>query len=280
MKFFITESQYVRLKSEGKLLTEEVDLHGYDNSDFIEVFYMFFRKWVIENHGDEIGKYPASVLIKKYFDDFVADMGISVTWGSTESKMARAGQQLVLTGKHTLSSLRPDVYFTEKHKRALDVFLKTLNLPDYLSVEFNEDSPYNLQFITYIDIPKMMRNLEYQHPAQEIGKPATKLRKFIKEVMGIEMGNPIAGQLSLSTYTQSVNQDVFDKELRKIRKELKNGFENRISRITFTYDRYIGVLKVIFPRYAGYSQRGEIAREMNDRIKNMGYNNNALRVDY
>lgn len=280
MKFFITESQYVRLKSEGKLLTEEVDLHGYDNSDFIEVFYMFFRKWVIENHGDEIGKYPASVLIKKYFDDFANDMEISSRWGSTESKMARAGEQLVMMGKHTLSSLRPEVKFTEKHKRALDVFLKTLNLPDYLSVEFNEDGPYHLQFITYIDIPKMMRNLEYNHPAQEIWKPATKLRKFIKEVMGIEMGNPVAGQLSLDTYNQSVNQDIFDKELKKIRKELKNGFESRISRIAFNYDKYVGILKVVFPRNSYWSQRSSIVDEMNQRIKNMGYNNNSLRVEY
>jgi hypothetical protein len=280
MKLFITESQYIRLKSGGKLLTEEVDLYGYDNSDFIEVFYMFFRKWVIENHGDEIGKYPASFLIKKYFDDFTDDLGISVRWGSSEQKMANVGKELVKQGKHSLTSLRPEVKFTEKHKRALDIFLKTLKLPDFLRVEFNEDSPYHLQFITYIDVPKMFANLEYEYPTREIKKPEFKLRTFIKDVMGIEIGNPVAGQLSLESYTQSVNQDEFDKELRKIRKELKSGFENRISRITFSYDNYVGILKVAFPRYAGYSQRSNIADEMSKRLVKMGYNKNALKMKY
>ena len=51
------------------MVLESVNLDDYDNDDFIEVFFRFFRPWVKQKHGDEISEYPMSYLFKKYIDE-------------------------------------------------------------------------------------------------------------------------------------------------------------------------------------------------------------------
>ena len=60
MEIIINESQY------SKIIYENVNLRDYYTEDFVEVFYEKFRPWIRINHGDEVGKYPMSFLIKKY----------------------------------------------------------------------------------------------------------------------------------------------------------------------------------------------------------------------
>ena len=51
------------------MLIEQVNLEGYTDEDFIEVFVNLFRPWVKSNHGDEVGQHPMSYLVKKYIDE-------------------------------------------------------------------------------------------------------------------------------------------------------------------------------------------------------------------
>ena len=69
MKVVITESQY-NLAISKNLVLENVDLSGYDDEDFIEVFLTYFRPWVKSKHGDEIGARPFSYLFNTYLKEF------------------------------------------------------------------------------------------------------------------------------------------------------------------------------------------------------------------
>ena len=64
MEIIINKNQY------SKIISENINLADYYMEDFVEVFYEKFRPWIKINHGDEVGKYPMSFLIKKYVKDF------------------------------------------------------------------------------------------------------------------------------------------------------------------------------------------------------------------
>ncbi len=73
MKYIITESHFKHYVS---VITEQEDdddydeLESYTEEDFVEVFFNYFRPWIKSNHGDEVGQYPLSFLLKKYYQDF------------------------------------------------------------------------------------------------------------------------------------------------------------------------------------------------------------------
>lgn len=52
------------------MISENIDLSDYKDEDFLEVFINHFRPWVKLKHGDEVGEYPMSLLVTKYFDEF------------------------------------------------------------------------------------------------------------------------------------------------------------------------------------------------------------------
>lgn len=282
MKIILKESQYVKLKSANVILTEEVNLSGYDSTDFMEVFFMYFRNWVKEKHGDEVGKYPASLLVRKYLDDFCNDMGIRpYGYGTTERKIVDAGKELVKIGKHQLASLRSDRKFIEQHKRALDVFFKGLKLPDFMTVEFTEDEPYDLDFITNVNYQKLIKHHGYENYGVEIDKPGKKLREFINNVMGIEFGNPVAGQLQFSDYVRNAGDDAaLDKELRAVKKELKKGFEGDVRGFKVEKEKSYILIRVLFNRYTGWSKKDRVRESMRNKVVEMGYNPKTLRIDY
>jgi hypothetical protein len=281
MKIILKESQYVKLRSANVILTEDVNLSGYDSTDFMEVFFLYFRNWVREKHGDDVGKYPASILLKKYLEEFGKDMGINLySYGSTERKVIDAGKELVKIGKHQLSSLRSDRKFIEQHKRALDVFFKGLKIPEFMTVEFTEDEPYDLDFITNVDYQKLIKNHGYENYGVEIDKPGKKLREFIKNVMGIEFGNPVAGQLQFSDYTRHTGDDsALDKELRAVKKEIKKGHERDVRAFKVEKEKSYIVIRVMFNRYTGWSAKDRILNAMRNKIVEMGYNPKTLRVE-
>ena len=117
------------------MISENIDLSDYKDEDFLEVFINHFRPWVKLNHGDEVGEYPMSLLVSKYFDEFAKDLGMNERfYGARTNNLVRAGREIVSLGKHTLKSLKSKVKFTERYGTALDMFVKQLELPDFISV--------------------------------------------------------------------------------------------------------------------------------------------------
>ena len=81
MKYIITESHfkhYVSVITEQEDDDEDDELELYTSEDFIEVFFNYFRPWIKSNHGDEVGQYPLSYLLKKYYQDFCKYSGVDI----------------------------------------------------------------------------------------------------------------------------------------------------------------------------------------------------------
>jgi hypothetical protein len=95
------------------MLNEELDLSGYSDEDFIEVFVEYFRPWIRKTHGDEIGRYPMSLLVKKYLEEFNQDYGVDgyLGYGNMLGKMAKVGLALAQKGVKELPSLNKGFLF-------------------------------------------------------------------------------------------------------------------------------------------------------------------------
>ena len=93
----LTESDLERIV---KTVLENFNPSEYQDEDFIEVFLNYFRPWVKKTHGDEIGQYPLSLLIKNHIDEFIEDYGIennSRYYGAFRN-MVNAGKELAIKG--------------------------------------------------------------------------------------------------------------------------------------------------------------------------------------
>ena len=129
MKYFITESHF---KEYVRLLSEQDDhdyLDDYDDEDFIEVFFEYFRPWVKTNHGEDSSRYPMSYLLKKYFVEFSKYVGSEEfddddDYWST-SQLEQIGREIVIRLQHKLPSLLPSHKFTEKYAKQIDVIFKS-----------------------------------------------------------------------------------------------------------------------------------------------------------
>jgi len=69
----LTESDLERIV---KTVLENFNPSEYEDEDFVEVFLNYFRPWVRKKHGDEIGQYPLSLLIKNHINEFSKDYGL------------------------------------------------------------------------------------------------------------------------------------------------------------------------------------------------------------
>ena len=131
-KITLNESEMINFVS---MLIERVNLEGYTDEDFIEVFVNLFRPWVKSKHGDEVGQHPMSYLVKKYIDEFITHIKLDVTNFRYESglkKFVSIGREIVRGGIYQLPSLNSGKKFTEQYKKHLEFIISVLNLPEYI----------------------------------------------------------------------------------------------------------------------------------------------------
>lgn len=206
MKIIVTESHYNLALFMNRVLTENVDIHGYGNEDFIEVFLLFFRPWIREKHGDEIGGRPFSYLVDKYLIDFCEDFDVkealNVSRYSSDKmrKLIEVGKELVKKGKHILPTLRSERKFTEQHKRGLDVGIRMINLPDYVNLEINEEKPYSIVLNVNIDFLRAIKDVSvnsnpiaaaYRKVSMDLINLSIKLWEFLEVTPFKEVLKPI-----------------------------------------------------------------------------------------
>lgn len=276
----LTESELIKVINR---IVESYSDDVYDDEDYVEVFFHYFRPWVKKNHGDEIGEYPLSYLVKKYVAEFATDNGmhpdnVIFSYRNNLTNAANIGKKLVQQGKHKLPSLRSQEKFTEKYKKPLEFFISELNLPDFIKFELVEENPYNILVIFDVNWEGLIK---YQ--GKEKVKPdaiVKELTQRIKDFLGIEIGNPTYGQLSLKLKKDYVGIDewikkTLNKEIKKKFRELPNS--RILHAIKFETKSYElgGELKLSFKSWNG---RNDFIKNAKDLLQSMGYNTNLLNV--
>ena len=277
----LTESELIKVINR---IVESYNDETYSDEDYVEVFLNYFRPWVKKNHGDEIGEYPLSYLVKKYMSEFATDNGMNpdnviYSYRNNLTNASYVGKSLVKQGKHKLPTLRSQEMFTEKYKKPLEYFLTELNLPDFIKVEFIEQTPYNVYVKLDVDWEGLIKYQGDVRPNFET--IFRELKKRIEDFLGVEIGNPTYGQLSFKMNKQYVGVDewvkkTLNKEIKKKIKELPNArILHAIKFETNSSSNMGGDLKLSFKNWNG---RNDFIKGVKSLLQSMGYNTEILNV--
>ncbi len=264
-------------------IVESYNNDSYDDSDYIEVFLNFFRPWVKEKHGDEISNYPLSYLVKKYISEFVQDFEIDPTstilgYRDNIRNVAAVGKALVQKGKTKLASLQSKEKFTEKYKKQLDFLVNKLELPDFIKLDFVEETPYNVIGRIRVDWEKLIKyptNKTFR--ANDISR---ELKNKIENFLGVELGNPTYGQLSLTFNKAYVGVEdwvkkTLNKEIKKEIRSLPRASILHAIKFETNGDKFGGELKLSFKNWNG---RNDFKKQVENLLQELGYNTKTLEV--
>ena len=191
----LTESD---LEKVVKTVLESFNPKEYEDEDFVEVFVNYFRPWVKKKHGDELGQYPLSLLIKNHMKEFAEDYGaadvVTGYYGAYRT-MVNVGRELAQKGVHKMPSLKKEGLFLEKYKKAITFFTDRLDLPEWITLNLTEDSPYVVNGFFSVDFDKSIRDKsEKSYRASEL---AVEFTETLSNFLGIETGSVTHGKLNL-----------------------------------------------------------------------------------
>ena len=278
----LTESELIKVVNR---IVESYSDDTYDDEDYVEVFLQYFRPWIRANHGDEIGEYPLSFLVKKYIAEFAEANGIrpeEVIYGyrNNLTNSANIGKRLVKMGKHKLPSLRSQEKFTERYKKPLDFFVAQLGLPEFIKLNFTEKTPFNVEVEFLINWEGLIK---YQGEGTfHTDRIKKEIRDKIQGFLGVEFGNPVHGQLKLDFgRPQYIGVDewvkkTLNKEIKKeIRKLPRASLMLHAIKFETNNPSMGGELKLSFKSWNG---RNEFIRTVKELLQSMGYNTNILKV--
>lgn len=279
----LTESELMNVV---KTILEQVNLDDYISEDFVEVSLQYFRPWVKQTHGEEIGQYPLSFLLKKHLDEFCEDKHIdlgSAYYSNNYNKLAAIGKSIVKKGLHELPSMKPKGLFTEKYKKGITALLDRLDIPDYMELKITEPEPYNVKIKTYIKFESLLKSQDKLSGTQVI---TNKLRQYLQDYMGVSYGLASHGELNLYIDDSPLylGQDewvknVFNKELKKKIKEIPEA-KSILRSIRLDVSPYLyATIKLIFNGSSRWNSQREFKVKVIDLLKEMGYNTLILKVD-
>jgi hypothetical protein len=270
------------------MISEQIDLNDYRDEDFIEVFINHFRPWVKLKHGDEVGEYPMSLLVEKYFDEFAKDLGMDDRfYGTRSSNLVRVGREIVRLGKHTLKSLKSGIRFTKKYGNALNMIVNQLDLPDFVTIKFTEDAPFKVWGQVIVDYPKMVKT-EGEKINLSTHQIRRKLEEYINNFMGIQFGNASHGKLDLNVHSsidyvgvdEGIKQ-VLNKQIKKKIKELPDA-KRCLHSIRYSVDNsnFYSTMKLIFTSYTRWDTQNDFKRQVRELLTEMGYNPEYIKVEH
>ena len=281
----LTESELIKVINK---IVESFNDENYDDEDFVEVFLQYFRPWVKKNHGDEVGEYPLSYLVKKYISDFCNDNGIGpedtlVSYRNNLTNSSNVGRKLVELGKHKLPTLRSNEKFTERYKKPLAFFIEQMDLPDFIKIVITEDSPFKVYARLDVDWERFIKSKgDRKYKRTEISKELT---DKIKSFLGVELGNPTHGQLSFGFNSveyvgldEWVKNDL-NKVIKKKIKELPDA-KRVIHAIKFSPEsQNLGGFIEFSYKDVSWGSKTPLKNKIKELLKSMGYNLNYLRVE-
>ena len=268
-----------------KILSEDINLSEYSDEDFVEVFVMQFRPWIRKNHGDEIGEYPMSLLVKKYIKDFALESGLEedgLRYSNILNQMILIGRQLAKQEIIKLPSLKKDIFFTQKFKKILDHFIDSYNFPDFVKVHFEETSPFKVSGWITVEFEPAMK---YDGDLRDVHVFSRELTNLITNYMGFELGSPAHGKLEFQfgggvrfLGVEDWVKNVLNKKIKKEIKTLPHRGALHSMKFTTNTGAIRGEITLTYTRDTWYSNQTNFKSEFQDYLQSLGYNTNKLLV--
>jgi hypothetical protein len=270
----------------NNIIFESIDITQYNDEDFIEVFVMEFRPWIRKNHGDEVGEYPMSLLVKKYINEFANEFGLSsneLRYGNTLNQMRLIGREIARKGIRQLPSLSKNFMFTEKFKKVIDYFISAYDLPDFVKIHLEETSPFRVRGWMEVDFESAMK---YNGNIKELHTFPKEFTNLVTSYLGFEVGSPVHGKIdfnfSNSVRFTGVEEWVKNVLNKKIKKEIKTlSSRDSLHSMKFnTNDSAIrGEILLVYTRNSWYSNQITFKEEFKKYLENLGYNPMRLTVN-
>jgi hypothetical protein len=158
-----------------------------------------------------------------------------------------------------------------------------LKLPDFINLQFDEETPNRVRGEVIVDFPKMIKSSDGPKSPYTISK---KLLQSFEDYLGVEFGSPVHGKLDfyLNTTPTYVGLDEwikkeFNKNIKKQIKELPLA-ERNISSLKFilSTNHLKAEIKIGWKRDSRYGEHHKIKEEVRNILKSMGYNTEILEV--
>jgi len=268
-----------------KILSEDVNLSEYSDEDFVEVFVMEFRPWIRKNHGDEVGQYPMSLLVKKYIKDFALESGLEeygLRYSNILNQMILIGRQLAKQEIIKLPSLKKDIFFTEKFKKILDHFVDSYNFPDFVKIHFEENSPFKVSGWITLEFEPAMK---YDGDLKNVHVFSRELTNLITNYMGFELGSPAHGKIDFQfgggvrfLGVEDWVKNVLNKKIKKEIKTLPHRGALHSMKFTTNTGAIRGEITLTYTRDTWYSNQNNFKSEFQNYLQSLGYNTNRLLV--
>jgi hypothetical protein len=280
----LTESD---LEKVVKTVLESFNPKEYEDEDFVEVFVNYFRPWVKKKHGDELGQYPLSLLIKNHMEEFAKDYGVDDVikgyYGAYRT-MVNVGRELAQKGVHKMPSLKNKGFFLEKYKKAITFFTDRLDLPEWITLNLTEDSPYVVNGFFSVDFDKSIRDKsEKNYRAAEL---ANDFMETLTNFIGVEIGSVTHGKLDLNINGGFTYQDVdewvkqtLNKEIKKKIRALPNSQVLHSVKFNTSTNNVGGLINLTFKSNA-WRHTSTFTEEVRELLESLGYNTDRLRVQH
>ena len=279
-KLLITERGLVKMM---KILIEsDFETSDYGEMDLHDIFISVFRAWVKNKFPNQFDNYPLSYLIKKHFVDFAKEFELDLKEfidyegeiNLSKYRIATLIKQLVSKNKVVLPRVPTQSKITEKYKKAIDFFVKDLNLPLYATLDIQEPKPNKIQINLSFDFQNFIKtkgNIPNRHTLE------IKFIEFLENYLGLEIGDPKHGEVQVHVSNPIYNgqdewvKNTLNKEIKKRIRELPKAKNIHSIRYSITYQR--PEIKLTFKDSAGWNDRRELKSGVEKLLEDMGYTN-------
>ena len=166
-----------------------------------------------------------------------------------------------------------------QYTKQLDYIIKSLRLPEWLTITFNEPRPFDIEVKLTVNY-----NLYLKSDGENtVHDYYSEFKKFLTDFMGVEEGNPSHGGLKLTEEINLENNDAFTnpKSIKLLKSKIKSlPNANKIHSIKISVNSNNVTIQLNFLRdYSyDYTLRNEIRDEIYKMLSKEGYNPSIVRV--
>lgn len=283
----ISESNIIKISE--IIYESEIDLSIYGDDDFVEVFIINFRKWLINNVGEETKNFPLSYVINKHlkaFCDSIDGLTLDCTnYGRYGKPMVSVGQFLVKSGLENIGKTPISFKHTEKFKKLWDTAIKKANIPDFVSYELIEDKPFDVRFIITYNLEDYLRSKQKFSYNNKISDISRRVEQFLTKYGGVKFGKIQFGEVDFKTYIQIENMDMWTNKTfaTNIKNQIK--MDPKVSRdvhsLRFYFDKYDNKpsVKIAYKDSGRWQSRDESVTLLQDILIKAGFNIYNLSID-